>query len=292
MEPVNLEGRVAVVTGASRGMGREIAIAYAKAGAKGVVVTAAAASDESKTEIENELAIVVDELDHAGGAGIGLGVHADATSWQDGQSVVAQAIEKFGALDILYHNAGKSQRYHGERDIPFWQTDPEGWRLVMDTNVVGPYLMARAAIPKMLEGGWGRIIITTKNADSMHSKFAGAYGPSKPAVEAQAISWAEETVGTGVTVNTLSPGGAVRTKFGRGVIQDRGLQPDVIVPMALWLASAESDGVSGCRFDAKQWDHGLSNAEAAEGCRLVSLFPTARRETKLTTAWEPSDVMD
>ena len=292
MESVSLEGKVAVITGASRGMGREIAIAYAKAGAKGVVVTAAAASDEAKAEIENELAGVVAEIDEPGGAGTGLGIYADATSWEDCQRVVAETVEKFGGLNILYHNAGKSQRYHGERDIPFWQTDPEGWRLVMDTNVVGPYMMAKAAIPKMLEAGWGRIVVTTKNSDSMHSEFAGAYGPSKAAVEAQAISWAEEIEGTGVTVNTLSPGGAVRTKFGRGLIQDRGLQPDVIVPMALWLACTESDGVNGCRFDAKFWDHALANAEAAEGCRLVSLFPTARRETKLTRAWEPSDVID
>jgi 3-oxoacyl-[acyl-carrier protein] reductase len=292
MEPVNLDGRVAIITGASRGMGREIAIAYAKAGAKGIAITAAAASDEAKGEIENELADVVAEIDDAGGTGTGFGIYADATSWDDCQRVVAETVGKFGNLDILYHNAGKSQRYHGDRDIPFWETDHEGWRLVMDTNVIGPYLMAKAAIPKMLDGGWGRVVVTTKNSDSMHSEFAGAYGPSKAAVEAQAISWAEETVGTGVTVNTLSPGGAVRTKFGRGLVQDRGLQPDVIVPMALWLASTESDDVTGCRFDAKFWDNGLSNAAAAEGCRLVSLFPTARRETKLTLAWAPSDVID
>ncbi len=62
--------------------------------------------------------------------------------------------------------------------------------------------------------------------------------------------------------------------------------------MALWLASEQSDGVTGCRFDAKHWDDSLSNAEAAEGCRLVSLFPSARRATKLTLAWEPSEVLD
>ena len=90
MEPVSLEGRVAVITGASRGMGREIAIAYAKAGAKGVAITAAAAVDESEAEIQKELAGVVGEIDEAGGEGTGLGIYADATSWEDGQRVVAE----------------------------------------------------------------------------------------------------------------------------------------------------------------------------------------------------------
>lgn len=292
MEPISLEGKVAIITGAGRGMGREIAIAYAKAGAKGVTVTAAPASDETAEEIQGEVDGVVAEIDHAGAAATGLGLQADVTSWDDCQRVVAETVTKFGGLDILYHNAGKSQRYHGARDIPFWETEPEGWRLVMDTNVVGPYLMAKAAIPKMLEKGWGRIIVTSKNSDSQHSACAGAYGPSKSAVEAQAISWAEETVGTGVTINTLSPGGAVRTKFGRGLIQDRGLEPKVIVPMALWLASEDSDGITGCRFDAKFWDHSLVNSDAAMGCRLTSLFPAVKRSTKLTLAWEPSAVVE
>ena len=101
MEAVTLEGKVAVITGASRGMGREIAIAYAKAGAKGVVVTAAAASDEAKAEIENELAGVVGELDEAGGAGTGLGIYADATSSEDCQRVVVETVEDQTVATLL-----------------------------------------------------------------------------------------------------------------------------------------------------------------------------------------------
>jgi 3-oxoacyl-[acyl-carrier protein] reductase len=288
MEPVSLDGKVALIAGASRGMGREIAVAYAGAGARGVAVTAAPASDETREAVEAELAEAVAAIDTAGGQGTGLGLIADVTDWADCQRAVARTVDAFGGLHILYHNAGKSQRYHGPRDVPFWETEPEGWHDVITTNVVGPYLMARAAIPRMLEQGWGRIIITTKNADSQHERFAGAYGPSKSAVEAQALSWAEETAGTGVTINCLSPGGAVNTRFGRGQILNRGLDPSVMNRMALWLASEDSGGVTGCRFSGKHWDDSLPNAEAAEKCRDLPLFPVPLKPTKLDRAWKDS----
>lgn len=288
MEPVSLDGKVALIAGASRGMGREIAVAYAGAGARGVAVTAAPASDETREAVEAELAEAVAAIDTAGGQGTGLGLIADVTDWADCQRAVARTVDAFGGLHILYHNAGKSQRYHGPRDVPFWETEPEGWHDVITTNVVGPYLMARAAIPRMLEQGWGRIIITTKNADSQHERFAGAYGPSKSAVEAQALSWAEETAGTGITVNCLSPGGAVNTRFGRGQILNRGLDPSVMNRMALWLASEDSGGVTGCRFSGKHWDDSLPNAEAAEKCRDLPLFPVPLKPTKLDRAWKDS----
>ena len=120
--------------------------------------------------------------------------------------------------------------------------------------------------------------------------FAGAYGPSKACVEAQVLSWAEETAGTGVTVNCLGPGGAVNTRFGRGEIRDRGLDADVMNKMALWLASDQSGDYNGCRFTGKYWDDALSNAEAAEKCRDAPLFPVpCSKPTKLDRAWRDSE---
>jgi 3-oxoacyl-[acyl-carrier protein] reductase len=289
MAPVFLNGKVALIAGASRGMGREIAVAYAAAGAKGVTVTAAPASDETAEAIKSELAEVVAAIDVAGGPGTGLGLVSEVTDWADCQMAVARTLETFGRLDVLFHNAGKSQRYHGARGVPFWETEPEGWRDVVTTNVVGPYMMAKAAIPTMLQNGWGRIIITTKNADSQHAEFGGAYGPSKSAVEAQALSWAEETVGSGVTVNSLSPGGAVNTRFGRGDVHNRGLDPNVMNNMALWLASNNSDGANGCRYNGSKWDDTLAINEAAEKCRDAPLFPVPIRGTKLDLAWMGSE---
>lgn len=286
MDKISLEGKVAIIAGASRGMGREIAISYAQAGAKGITVVAAPARDETRSAIEAELAEVTDSIAAAGGKGLGL--IADVTSLADCQRVVSETVSTFGGLHILFHNAGKSQRYHGKRDIPFWETEPDGWRDVIVTNVVGPYLMAKSAIPHLLAQKWGRVIVTTKSADSMHERFAGAYGPSKAAVEAEVMSWAEETAGTGVNCYCVNPGGAVQTKFGRGEATRRGLPASIMNNIALWLGSEHSSNYNGCRFSAKYWDDALGLAEAGDRCREAPLFPVPVGKTNLTRAWQAS----
>lgn len=284
MSTVSLAGRVALVTGGSRGLGREMAVAFARAGARGIAITAFAASDETRAEIRAELDETVALVEGMGGRALAL--EADICSADDCARAVAETEAAFGALDIVVNNAGKSQRYHGARGIPFWETDAAGYRLVIDTNVVGPYLMARAAVPTMIERAWGRVINITKSFDSMHEAHTGAYGPSKAAVEAESLSWAEEVAGTGVTVNIIAPGGAVATKFGRGRINERGLPPAVVAPCATWLASPASDGFNGCRFNASRWDTALPLDAAAEACREAALFPLPEKETRLDRAWE------
>jgi NAD(P)-dependent dehydrogenase (short-subunit alcohol dehydrogenase family) len=283
MQAFSLKNKVALITGGSRGLGREMAIAYARAGAR-TVITAAAAPDETQGAVKSELAAVVDEMKAAGGDG--LAVYADVTQWEDCIGAVRQAVETFGALHVLVNNAALSQRYHGARGIPFWETDPQGWLRVIATNVVGPYYMAKASAPSLLRAGWGRIVNISKHPDQMHEAYAGAYGPSKAALEAESLSWAEELLSYNVTVNSLDPGGAVNTTFGRGVIRNVGLDPSVIVSIALWLASEASDGITGCRFDAKRWDDNLPMAEAAELCREGPIFPLPiSRTSPLDLAW-------
>lgn len=283
----HLAGKVALITGASRGMGREMALAFARAGARGVTITAAPATDETRGAIAAELDAVVAEIAATGGAA--RAVVADVTVWADCVNAVEETVRAFGALHVLVNNAGKSQRYHGARGIPFWETDHDGWASVIATNTVGPYLMAKAAVPALLAAGWGRIINVSKHPDQMHEAHTGAYGPSKAALEAQSLSWAEELLDRNVTVNILEPGGAVNTTFGRGLIRNVGLPADVIVPAALWLASERSDGVTGCRFDAKRWDAALSPDEAAERCREGPLFPIpTTRTSPLERAWQPA----
>ncbi len=287
MESISLQGKVILITGGSRGMGREMALAYAKAGAKGITITAVAAADETRDAISRDLETVAAEIDATAGKPITLALYSDVTVWADCEMAVRRTVERFGALHVLVNNAGKSQRYHGDRNAPFWETDPEGWRVVIDTNVVGPYRMAKAAVPEMLKAGWGRVINISKSQETMHEAFSGAYGPSKACLEAESISWAEELADTNVTVNSIEPGGAVDTKFGRGAIRGVGLPPTVVIPVALWLASEQSADFNGCRFDAKLWDEKLSNAAAADGCQERSLFsPPRKRKTKLDKAWK------
>jgi 3-oxoacyl-[acyl-carrier protein] reductase len=290
VDPISLKGKVALITGGSRGMGREMALAYAKAGIKGLTITAAMARDETRESIIQELTSVAAEIERISGKGTVLAIHSDVTVWADCESAVLQTVESFGGLHILVNNAGKSQRYHGDRNLPFWETDPAGWQAVIDTNVVGPYRMAKAAVPHMLKAGWGRVINISKSRDTMHEAFSGAYGPSKACLDAESLSWAEELADSEVTVNSIEPGGAVDTKFGRGEIRGVGLPATVVVPVALWLASEQSSDFNGCRFDAKLWDESLPNAAAAEKCQEASLFYKPRkRKTKLARAWKAPD---
>jgi 3-oxoacyl-[acyl-carrier protein] reductase len=101
----------------------------------------------------------------------------------------------------------------------FWETDPETWRMVIDTNVNGPFLMARATAPHMLKSGWGRIINMSMSYATMRRRGFSPYGPSKAALESETQIWAQELDGTGVTVNAVLPGGATLT----GMIPDTNL---------------------------------------------------------------------
>jgi len=285
---MDLTGKIALITGASRGLGREMAVAFAEAGIDGITITAAPASDEQNAEIEAELNETKSLVEAAGSKA--HCVLADVTSEEDCARSVSETVEQFGGLHILVNNAGKAGRYvhHGDGSLQLWDADPAGFREVIDTNVLGPFLMAHAAGRHLAAAGWGRIINISKRTDSMHRKAITPYGPSKAALDAATVAWAEWLFDTGITVNTLSPGGAVDTKFGTGAVEGRGLDPRVIKKPAVWLASPASDGVTGCRYVAERWDDNLPPDEAAEGCREPVIFTPPERETPLTRAWKPT----
>jgi NAD(P)-dependent dehydrogenase (short-subunit alcohol dehydrogenase family) len=154
---------------------------------------------------------------------------------------------------------------------PFWNTDPDIWRMIIDTNVNGPFLMARAAAPAMRKAQWGRIVNISMNHETMRRAGFSPYGPSKAALDSETAIWAQDLAGSGVTVNALLPGGATLTgMIPEGSAPDlkaKLLSPSVIVPPLLWLASEASDGVTGLRFNALLWDAGLDETSAALACR-------------------------
>lgn len=198
-------------------------------------------------------------------------VIADVTREDDCDRVVAMAQERFGRLDILVNNAGRGMKYVSEAFLTeptrFWETDPAVWRMMIDTNVTGPFLMARAAVPAMIEAGRGRIVNITMNHATMRRRGFSPYGPSKAALESETIIWAQDLEGSGVTVNALLPGGATAT----GMIPDEFppearanlLDPAIIVPPLLWLASDASAGITGRRLDASRWNPGVAEPAAA-----------------------------
>ena len=140
---------------------------------------------------------------------------ADVTREDDCAATVAAALERFGRLDILVNNAGRGMKYVSEdfltQPTRFWETPAETWRLVIETNVVGPFLMARAAVPSMLAHRWGRIVNISMNAETMRRRGFSPYGPSKAALESATAIWAQDLADSGITVNALLPGGATLT---------------------------------------------------------------------------------
>ncbi|HRV08569.1 MAG TPA: SDR family NAD(P)-dependent oxidoreductase [Acidobacteriota bacterium] len=103
-----------------------------------------------------------------------LPLPADVTREADCAQVVSTALKRWGRLDILVNNAGRSMKLVSERFLTeptrFWETDPDIWRMIIDTNVNGPFLMARAAVPHLLAAGWGRIINISMNHETMRRR--------------------------------------------------------------------------------------------------------------------------
>jgi len=258
-----LSGKTAIVTGGGRGIGRAMALGLLRAGAN-VVITATRSPQEIEA-VKNERVDVPE-------AGTLLSCVADVTREQDCRLVVSRATGEFGAIHILINNAGRGMRFVSEKffDTPtkFWQTDPAVWRMIIDTNVNGPFLMAREVTPHMLKQGWGRIINISMNHETMRRRGFSPYGPSKAALESETIIWAQDLTGTGVTVNSLLPGGATQTGMvPRAIAPDRLLDPNIMVPPLLWLVSESADQVTGGRFIANLWDASVSPERAAETAR-------------------------
>lgn len=249
-----LKNKVCIVTGGGRGLGRSMALGLAKAGAK-VVITAAREKDE------------IEKVAKEGGDHSIYPVLADVTKFEDCEKVVESAKSRFGDLHILINNAGRGMKYVSENFLEtppkFWEADVDSWKMVIDTNVIGPFLMAKAALPHMLLNNWGRIINISMNQSTMRRKGFSPYGHSKAALESETIIWSQDLEGTGVTVNALLPGGATATGMIPENVSDPIkkilLDPDIIVPPLLWLASPLSDGVTGKRLDASLWKADLDS---------------------------------
>jgi NAD(P)-dependent dehydrogenase (short-subunit alcohol dehydrogenase family) len=260
-----LDGKVAIVTGAARGLGQAMATALVRAGA-----------DVVFADVDEGAASTAASAAYGGGAALALA--CDITKQADCEHAVATAQERFGALHVLVNNAAKGQVHLEQsphtKSLKFWESDPEVWQQVIHTNVNGTFLMARAAIPAMLAAGWGRIINITTSLSTMQRRNNSPYGVTKAAIEAETLIWAQELAGTGVTVNSLIPGSAADTTFvpelSRKQLAAMGrklLPPSVMVAPILWLASPLSDGVTGARFVGMLWDDTLPPDEAAKKAR-------------------------
>jgi 3-oxoacyl-[acyl-carrier protein] reductase len=262
-----------------------MARAFAAAGAAGVAVLSSASP--------NEVAATAEEIDRIAGRKAGLGLIADVRDDMACGEAIARAVETFGALHILVNNAGLGMKNVCDTRGPFWECRPDGWDKVMGVNINGPYHMARHAAPHLIAAGWGRVINVSKSIDSMHEARNSPYGPSKAALEAMTLCWAQDFLGTGVTANLILPGGFTATTFSRPSAVPRArkagrmvFEPEDIAPLAVALASGLSDRYTGCRFTARGWKADLPLAAALEACRTAPIFPRPRRPRALMAPWD------
>ena len=242
---LKLKNKVAIVTGGGRGIGKAIAGAFAREGAK-VVVTSA----RHRNEIEQAASDIG-----------GTAMLADVSKKDVVQKLVDSVISDFGRIDILVNNAARGMKFVNESFMtapkPFWEADPDMWRMVIDTNISGVFLMTRAVIPHMLAQRFGRIINISINHETMKRKGFTHGGPSKAALESMRTIWAQELEGMGITLNVLLPGGATNT----GMIPDTFpeekrrelIDPSIMGPPAVYLASDDASGINGQRIIAVEW---------------------------------------
>lgn len=275
MSTGTLDGKTAIVTGGGQGMGRTMALALVRAGARVAIV-----------DLDGEaLGGIAQEARGPGKDGAFRTIVADVTQEESATRVVKETMEAFGRVDILVNNAGIGQetirRNFLVAPLKFWEVEPAHWRRVVDVNTTAQFLMARAAVPHMLARKWGRIVNVTTSLDTMIRRGFAPYGPSKAASEAHVAIMAEDLAGTGVTANVLVPGGPVNTRMvpAESVANRASLiQPDVMVPPLLWLTSPGSDGVTGRRFIAVLWDPTLPPAQAAEKAGAPAAWPSLGRQ--------------
>lgn len=244
-----LDGKVAIVTGAGRGIGRAIAEAYLQEGAK-VSITAA----HGQTEL--------DQLAKQGWSEQVVALLADVTIQEACEQVVDQTIQRFGHVDILVNNAGRGMKYVSASFLTeptrFWEVEPSVWRMIIDTNVNGPFYMARAVVTRWLEQQReGRIINIGVSYETMKRRGFSPYGSSKAALEAASAIWAQELIEARIRVNILLPGGATNTGMVPAStpadVQTRLLQPEIMQAPAVFLASDESLELTGRRLIATEW---------------------------------------
>lgn len=263
---MKLSGKVAVVTGAGRGIGKAIALAFAREGADLTVVS------RTITEVEQ----TAEEV--RGLSRRALALKVDVSDEGDVKHMVEETLSTFGKIDILVNNAGILGPIG-----PLHENDVEAWIETVRVNLIGTFLCCRAVLTVMIKQGWGKIINLSGGGAAYPKPYFSAYACSKAAVVRLTETLAEEVKSYNIQVNAIAPG-AVKTSMieqiikagekagstalmdAKRVLEGGGAGFELVTSLAVFLASEESDGLTG-RLISAVWDDWRSLS--GDGIKLV-----------------------
>lgn len=234
----DIEGRVAIVTGGSRGIGRAVAVGFASLGAHVVVASRKAEACEA----------TVAEIVAAGGSALAVPTHVGDVDAVSG--LVDATVERFGGVDIVVNNAANPLA------LPIGSITPEAFAKSFETNLRGPVFLVQSALPHLRASRHASVVNIVTSGIFTHGQYVSMYVAMKSALMSMTRSMAAELVGDGIRVNAIAPG-TVRTdmvtntpeEFQQAAVDaqlmDRMADPDEMVPGALFLASDASSFMTG-----------------------------------------------
>jgi NAD(P)-dependent dehydrogenase (short-subunit alcohol dehydrogenase family) len=235
MSELRFDGRVAVVTGGGRGLGRAYALLLASRGAK-VVVNDVGGTLAGEGADAGPAQHVVDEIRSAGGDAV---ANADSVATPaGGQAIIATALERFGRIDALVHNAGNVRRA-ALRDISY-----EDFDAVVDVHLKGAFHVVRPAFPLMCDAGYGRIVLTSSIGGLYGNHDVVNYAVAKAGVIGLSNVAAIEGAAHGVQSNVIVPAAVTRMAEGIDTSGYPPMGPDLVAPAVAWLAH-ESCSITG-----------------------------------------------
>ena len=235
MAELRYDDRVAVITGAARGLGRSYARLLASRGAK-VVINDTGSSIKGEGMDASPAEEVVREIREAGGEAAAC-IESVATP-EGGRAIVQSALDHFGRLDILIHNAG-NVRYASLLEI-----SQEDWRAVVDVHFMGAFHMVTAAFPILCKAKYGRIVLTSSIGGLYGNYRCVNYGMSKAGLIGLNNIAALEGEEAGIKCNTIVPGAVTRMAEGLDTSQYPAMDPELVAPVVAWL-SHETCSITG-----------------------------------------------
>ncbi|HTF35216.1 MAG TPA: SDR family oxidoreductase [Myxococcota bacterium] len=276
------DGRIVIITGAGRGIGRGYALAFARQGAKVIVNDLGGGVDGTGSTLTPAQS-VVEEIRKSGGQAVANG--DDVSDWEGAQRLIRSAIETFGGLDVLVNNAGIL------RDRMLFNMSAEEWDAVIRVHLRGTFCPTRHAAAywrdraKSGRPNQARVINTTSVSGLYGNAGQSNYGAAKAGIAAFTLIAAKELERFGATVNAISPGALTRMtenlRPGASDVPAQGFDPrspDNIAPIAVWLGSMESSQVTGRVF------------EVAGGRLCLSEGWTRGPEIERNARWDPAEL--